>query len=331
MRSTPGRDLGDLFRRRLLLLARRARAAFGCVSVTPGRVSNRPSNRRGSSASCAPERRRFERSAVAPWGRTWARGGSASAIAPHASTSSSSWRRATTCRPTGSPSTLVPTGMLTAGMPEMLNGAVYGTEPMPPTRWPRDLERRRALGDERGRRGGRREDQVDLVEHVGDRAQQLPAPLLREQELVGRQVARSSRDPPRDTGVTSSMRPRAAARWFAEVSIDDTMLHARPGLAADGSRRRRVSMPASAASASAASCVALLDLGIAHREAERRRSTRPRSPRKRARRRARHHGVLVRARGLRQRRGVDVGRAGDRVDVARRVANRAADRARAPT
>ena len=26
--------------------------------------------------------------------------------------------------------------MLTAGMPEMLNGAVYGTEPMPPTFWP---------------------------------------------------------------------------------------------------------------------------------------------------------------------------------------------------
>ena len=75
----------------------------------------------------------------------------------------------------------IPAGMLTAGMPEMLNGAVNGTEPMPPTRWPADLERRRPFGHERGRGGGRREDQVDLVEDVGDRAQHLPAPLQRTQ------------------------------------------------------------------------------------------------------------------------------------------------------
>ena len=73
--------------------------------------------------------------------------------------------------------------MLTAGMPEMLNGAVYGTEPMPPTRLARDLERRRPFGHERGRRGRRREQQVDLVEHRADRGEQLVAPPQRAQQL----------------------------------------------------------------------------------------------------------------------------------------------------
>ena len=57
-------------------------------------------------------------------GASFGHGRLASATAPHARTTSSSSRRPTTCRPTGRPSDAHPTGMLTPGIPEMLNGAV---------------------------------------------------------------------------------------------------------------------------------------------------------------------------------------------------------------
>ena len=70
----------------------------------------------------------------------------------------------------------------------------------------------------------------------------------------------------------------------------------------------------------------LLDIGIAHREAERRRPRHALA----AQRRDRVTGeqrVLVEARRARQRRRVGDGRSRDRVDVARRVSHRAAHRA----
>ena len=172
---------------------------------------------------------------------------------------------------------------------------------------PGDLHRRRALGHERGRGGGRREDEVDLVEHVGDRPQQLPTALLREQQLVGRQPLDHLEAGPRHRRHVVRRCPRARSRWFAATSMFDRMLHARPGRGKWKSTSTS-SMPASSAQRERGFVRELLDLGIAHREAERRR---PRGAQAaQARRPPRPTRPLPRTNGrLRQRGGVDVGRA----------------------
>ena len=161
--------------------------------------------------------------------------------------------------------------MLTAGWPEMLNGAVYGTEPMPPTRCP-------AISS-----GGGPSATNAVVAVVGvsrrstssntarDRGEHLVAPAQRGQQLRRASSRSISSKPARETGVTSSAGgPRAASPWWLDTSSDEMMPHARPRL-----RERDVDVdelePGVGDERERGFVRELLDLGIAHREAERRR------------------------------------------------------------
>ena len=139
-------------------------------------------------------------------------------------------------------------------MPEMLNGAVYGTEPMPPTRWP-------AISN-----GGGPSATNAVVAVVGVRIrstssntsaiarEQLPAPLLRAQR-AGRCVMRSiCSNPARDTGVTSSSRPAARLEVVGGRRRCSRGCSTPARAAGGGSRRRRARCRRRRTSASAASC-----------------------------------------------------------------------------
>ena len=182
-------------------------------------------------------------------------------------------------RPAGRPAarrTRSPTGMLTAGMPEMLNGAVYGTEPMPPTRWP-------AISN-----GGGPSATNAVVAVVGVSMRSTSSNTsaiaasnssrrrMRAQDLVGRDVARCISNPAprhRRDVVAAAARRRARRSGSRPSSVGED--RPRPARAAGGARRRRrARCPASAHERERGFVRELLDLGIAHREAERRRPRR---------------------------------------------------------
>ena len=150
-----------------------------------------------SARECERPRIASECDLVYAMGANLGHGRLASASAPHARTSSSSWRRVTTWSPTGSPSGAQPTGMLTAGHARDVERRGVRHRTHAADRLPGDLERRRPFGDERGRRGRRREQQVDLVEHRRDRGEQLVAAAQRAQHRVDRGCRAASRSRPR--------------------------------------------------------------------------------------------------------------------------------------
>ena len=218
------------------------------------------------------------------------------------------------------------TGMLTAGLARHVERRGVRHRAHPATRLARDLERRRAFGDERGRRRRRREQDVDLVEDRGDRrraARRAAASQFSSSSGVRRSICANDRARHRRDVVGSARarfavvtrhfearddRPRAS--WARELHVDVDELETR---VRDKRERGFVRE--------------LLDFGIAHREAERRRPGGLLAPQC-FDGRAREQCLLVRARRLRQRRRIDHGRSRDRVDVARGVAHRPAHRSR---
>ena len=142
-RSHAGRRAGPLPRARHVALARGAGRA-----VRPGPRCGEP-------------------------GATMGQGISRSATSARSSSSCSRWCPASTCRPTGNPSTS-PAGMLMAGLPLRFDGAVSAALFMmartKPTSWirscPGDRRRRRPLGREGDVGIGRAQDEVRLVEQV---------------------------------------------------------------------------------------------------------------------------------------------------------------------
>jgi hypothetical protein len=134
----------------------------------------------------------------------------------------------------------------------MLNGAVNGTDPIPPTRCP-------AISNGGGPSAA---NAGVAVVGVSSRSTCSNAAAIAANTSWRRRSARIMSsgamrsiicNPARGTGVTSSSRPRESSRWSAAIVSAERMPHARPGFGTRTSTSTS-SMPASSHSASAASC-----------------------------------------------------------------------------
>ena len=248
-----GRDLGDL-------LGRRSPApAWAAWALARSRPADAP--RRSPAEATPPRRRPFRCGLLLPGGvasgsrgRAWARGGPTPSAPRRRRTASSSWRRATTCRPTGIPSTR-PGGDAEPGLAgHVERRGERGRQDHQVHLLAVHRAAQDPFGRVRGRRGRRREQQVDLVEHRGrwrSAARGDGAPRGR-----GARPAGAASPRPRPAGAS---RDRRAGPWHRRSatprgSARSSRPHARPGFGSTTSRSTS-SSPASATSCCAASWV----------------------------------------------------------------------------
>ena len=249
-----GRDLDDLLGRRLLLLLLRLRRP-GCPRR--GRPADAPRRSRPilldhpvkpSGRGSAPRHSYAERRELRP--RTQPLEERAGAEAEVVARGGG----ATTWSATGRPSTS-PTGMLAAGWPVMLNGAVNAADkPIRFTSLPATVADQRPLGAERGRRRRRREEQVDLLDQIARRrrasARGAGGSPCTSRSVAGSSSARRRRGAPRRARRGARSRSRDGTRPCSATTTAPTP---RPGLGSSTGTSTS-SRPASSTSDIAASC-----------------------------------------------------------------------------